>query len=93
MCGCMYECLHVCVCIYAICMLRSVCSMHISVCACMSTYMSTYLCMHVCQHTCVVGVNINTTGMNTFLLPMEFYILVGKYLHYSTFDDVFMLHH
>ena len=41
----------------------------------------------------VVGVNINTAGMSTFLLPMEFYILVGKYLHYSTFDDVIMLGH
>ena len=41
----------------------------------------------------VAEVNINTVGMSIFLLPMEFYILVGKYLHYSTFDDIITLHH
>ena len=41
----------------------------------------------------VVGVNINTVGMSIFLLPMEVLHFGGKYLHYSTFDDVIMLHH
>ena len=29
-------------------------------------------------HIYAVGVNINTMGMNIFLLPMEFYILLGN---------------
>ena len=41
----------------------------------------------------VTEVNIDTIGMSIFLLPMEFYVLAGKYLHYSTFDDIIMLHH
>ena len=45
------------------------------------------------MHVYVTEVNINTVGMSIFLLPMEFYVLAGKYLHYSTFDDVIMLHH
>ena len=36
---------------------------------------------------------IKTAGMSIYLLPTEFYILAGKYLHYSTFDDVITLHH
>ena len=56
---------------------------------CLPTNMHTYIYVY----TYVVGVNINTAGMSIFLLPMEFYILVGKYLHYSTFDDVITLPH
>ena len=41
----------------------------------------------------VMEVNINTMGMSIFLLPMEFYVLAGKYLHYSIFDDIITLHH
>ena len=67
--------------------------------------MCIYICMHVSMragtqfhesvnlYIYVAEVNINTAGMSIFLLPMEFYILVGKYLHYSTFDDIITLHH
>ena len=36
---------------------------------------------------------MNIAGIGTFLFPMEFYVFAGKYLHYSTFNDVIMLHH
>ena len=41
----------------------------------------------------VAEVNINIAGMNAFLFPTEFYILAGKCLHYSIFDDIVTLHH
>ena len=41
----------------------------------------------------VTEVNMNIVGMDTFLFLMEFlYFFMGKYLHYSTFNDVIMLH-
>ena len=58
----------------------------------MWTCINLHACIYVCSYGCVMGVNINTTGISIFLLPMEFYILAGKYLHNSTFDDVIMLH-
>ena len=34
----------------------------------------------------VTEVGMNIVGIGTFLFPMEFYVFVGKYLHYSTFN-------
>ena len=36
----------------------------------------------------VTEVNMNIAGMGTFLFLIEFYIFAGKYLHYSTFNDI-----
>ena len=41
----------------------------------------------------VMGMNMNATGMSMHLFQWNFYVLVGKYLHYSIFDDVILLHH
>ena len=53
--------------------------------ACIYAYMYAY--------TYVAGMNMNATGMSVHPFQWNFYVLVGKYLHYSTFDDVIMLHH
>ena len=36
---------------------------------------------------------MNIVGIGTFLFPMEFLCFLGKYLHYSTLDDVITLCH
>ena len=41
----------------------------------------------------VVGMNMNAVGMSMHPFQWNFYVLVGKYLHYLIFDDVIMLHH
>ena len=41
----------------------------------------------------VVGMSMNATGMSIHPFQWNFYVLAGKYLHYSIFDDVIMLHH
>ena len=41
----------------------------------------------------VEGMNMNAVGMSMHPFQWNFYVLVGKYLHYSIFDDVIMLHH
>ena len=41
----------------------------------------------------VAGMNMNAAGMSVHPFQWNFYVLAGKYLHYSTFDDVIMLHH
>ena len=35
----------------------------------------------------------NVVGMSIHPFQWNFYVLVGKYLHYLIFDDVIMLHH
>ena len=41
----------------------------------------------------ITEVSMNIVGIGAFLFPMEFYVFVGKHLHYSTFNDAIMLHH
>ena len=41
----------------------------------------------------VTGMNMNARGMNIHPFQWNFYVLAGKYFHYSIFDDVFTLHH
>ena len=41
----------------------------------------------------VTVMNMNATGMSMYPFQWNFYVLVGKYLHYSIFDDGIMLHY
>ena len=44
-------------------------------------------------HIYVARMNINAVGMSMNPFEWNFYVLMGKYLHYSIFDDVITLHH
>ena len=43
--------------------------------------------------TIFMGMNMNAMGMSIHPFQWNFYVLAGKYLHYSIFDDVITLHH
>ena len=60
--------------------------------SCMSTYIKRYLHAYSI-YVRVVGMNMNAAGMSIHPFQWNFYVLVGKYLHYSIFDDVITLHH
>ena len=39
-----------------------------------------------------MGMNMSATGMSIHPFQWNFNVLVGKYLHYSIFDNVITLH-
>ena len=50
-----------------------------------------YICMFVGRHVYVTGMSMNAAAMSIHPFQWNFYVLVGKYLHYSVFDDVITL--
>ena len=40
-----------------------------------------------------MGMSMNAAGISIHPFQWNFYVLVGKYLHYSIFDDIITLHH
>ena len=49
--------------------------------------------IYVYIYVYVIRMSINASGMSIHPFQWNFYVLAGKYLHYSLFDDVIMLHH
>ena len=41
--------------------------------------------MYVCMYVCVTGMSMNAVGMSMHPFQWNFYVLVGKYLHYLIF--------
>ena len=54
-----------------------------------------YIYMHIYIYVCiyVMGMSMDAAGMSIHPFQWNFYVLAGKYLKYSIFDDVIMLHH
>ena len=80
-------CTHICIQIH-VCLPISIPLWYIDAsCIHTHTYMNAYI------HIFVMGMSMNAVGMSIHPFQWNFYVLAGKYLHYSIFDDVIMLHH